>query len=364
MLKSSLRHSLCFALCSILFACGSHGGSSDPLPIAPRPSDGSASNYPTVIPEKQNPLVSTPASGSTSPTVTSPAPTIPSLVDVTTNLDIPTKPAPAGGNFVAQIEGLKPIGSADSLEIGAWNIENFPKTSQSKSMVSKVLNKLDIDIMGVEEIASTEVFNDLLKEMPAFSGVIAGAKGGQRSQNVGLIYRSSEFKLVSSNELFLGQSDAFPRPPLAVRLDPAKEGRGDIVAIVVHLKAFGDEDSAQRRELANIALERYASDLLAREPKLQIILLGDFNQPLLSVPEREVFRPWFDRPESFSVKTDSNVKKKDYSFFGNSFFSFIDHIIVSNNFVMDEPVVPKLQTMISDFELHASDHLPVVAKIR
>ncbi|RZA25285.1 MAG: hypothetical protein EOP10_07315 [Proteobacteria bacterium] len=368
MIISSLRHSLCFALCSMVFACGPTGSASDPLPLAPKSGEGF--NYPTVTPETKPPVAVAPpvTDGSTSPTTDLTKPTTPANTTLPTNVitdtDIPRTSAPAGGNFLAQIEALTPIGTADSIEIGAWNIENYPKTAQSKNMVSKVLNKLDIDIMGVEEIASTEVFNDLLKEMPSFAGVIAGMNGGQKSQNVGVIYRSSEFKMVAAKELFTGQNDAFPRPPLAVRLDPIKEGRNDIMVIIVHLKAFGDEDSAQRRERANIALQGYAADLLANEPKLQIVLLGDFNQPLGTPLEREVFRPWFDRPETYSVKTDSNVKKNDYSFFGNAFFSFIDHIIASNNFVMEEPMVPKLQTKISDFELHASDHLPVIGIIR
>ncbi|MES2744970.1 MAG: endonuclease/exonuclease/phosphatase family protein [Bdellovibrionota bacterium] len=360
MINSSLRHSLCFALCSMVFACGPRGSASDPLPLAPK--SGVGFNYPTVTPETKEPALPPVTDEASTPTTDLTTTTSPTSDSADPN--IPRISAAAGGDFLAQINELKPIGTADSIEIGAWNIENYPKTAQSKTMVSKVLNKLDVDIMGVEEIGNTLVFNELLKEMPSFAGVIAGASGGQNSQNVGVIYRTSEFKMVSAVDLFRGQNDAFPRPPLAVRLDPIKEGRSDIMVIVVHLKAFGDEDSAQRRGLANIALEKHSADLLAKEPNLQIVLLGDFNQPLINPQEREVFRPWFDQPQTYSVRTDSNVKKKDYSFFGKAFFSFIDHIIVSKNFVMEEPIVPKLQTTISDFELHASDHLPVIGIIR
>ena len=360
MIEQSLRLSLCFALCLSLFACGPKGSASDPLPIAPKP--GMTTGYPEGTPTKI-PSESTPTPELVDPkTPTTETPST-KPITITPDSSIPTALAPAGGDTSVQISGLPPISAVDTLEIGTWNIENYPKSSLSKDMVSRVLNKLDIDIMAVQEISSTDSFRELLVEMPKFSGVIAGQNGGQRSQNVGLIYRTAEFKLVSSEDLFRGEGEAFPRPPLIVRLDPVKEGLNDIVAIVVHLKAFGDEDSAQRREQANIKLEAYASALLAKEPSLKVVLLGDFNQPLLSNAERQIFRPWYDRPEVFSIKTENLVAKKDYTFFGGQRFSVIDHIIVSNNFTMSEPSVPKLQTAISSFETHASDHLPVIAKI-
>lgn len=360
MIEQSLRHSLCFALCLSLFACGPKGSAKDPLPLAPKP--GTTTGYPEGTPTKlPSDTPTTPElveTGTTTPVT----PTTPSIT-ITPDTSIPTTLAPPGGDVNAQIAAFPAIGTADTIEIGTWNIENYPKTSESKNMVSKVLNRLDVDIMAVEEVSNTQAFTELLAEMPKFSGVIAGQNGGQKSQNVGLIFRTAEFKVVASEDLFRGEGEAFPRPPLMVRLDPVKEGQNDIVAIVVHLKAFGDEDSVQRREQANVKLEAYASALLAKEPSLQVILLGDFNQPLLTNAEREVFRPWYDRPETYSIKTESLVTKKDYTFFGGQRFSVIAHIITSNNFTMNEPMVPKLQTAISSFETHASDHLPVVATI-
>lgn len=304
----------------------------------------------------------TPPSQPTSPDL--PAATTPpqSTQPVPSTGDASTALAPAGGDFMKQIAQLSAFGTLDGMEIGTWNIENYPKTSESRSVVSGVLNKLDVDIMAVQEIANTTVFTSLISEMPGFSGVIAGQDGGQKSQNSALIYRTADFRLVSKEDLFRGENDAFPRPPLMVRLDPIKEGRSDIVAIVVHLKAFGDDDSSQRRAIANVKLEQYVSQLLANEPSLQIVVLGDFNQPLLNNIEREVFRPWFDRADKYTIRTEANVRKNDYSFFGGQRFNFTDHIIASNNFTVSEPIVPKLQTTISNFEMHASDHLPVLVK--
>lgn len=361
MIKIKLRHSLCFVMFSTLLACGPRGSASDPLPLSP--TAGTGTGYPEGTPSRINEKDPV-----TDPTLTTPTTT--PITNPTTGLtinpdtSIPTTLAPSGGDITAQIASLAAIGTEDGLEVGAWNIENYPKSDKSKALVSQVLNKLDVDVMGVEEINNSTVFHELLKEMPKFSGIIAGEKSGhQQSQNVGVIYRTADFNLVSSEDLFAKDSNSFPRPPLLVRLASTKAGRNELVVIVVHLKAFGDDDSAQRRQAANVKLQAYAAELKQKEPSLQIVILGDFNQPLLDVAEREVFRPWYDDADDFTVKTDALVAKKDYSFFGGQRFSFIDHIISSNNFTMNEPMVPKLQTVISDFEAHASDHLPVIAKI-
>ncbi len=361
-----LKSNLCLALLTALTisACGPRGDAKDPLPLAPKPGT-TVNDYPTGTPsrlgtEKEVPKTpETPTTTKPSTDTTTPGTGLIQTPDTT----IPTTLAPLGGDLDTQLKSLPAFGTDETLEIGAWNIENYPKAADSKTVVAKVLNKLDIDIMAVEEINNTAVFEDLLKEMPKFSGVIAGQNGGQKSQNVGVIFRTDEFKLVESKDLFRGQNEAFPRPPLMVRLKPNKDPNNDIVAIVVHLKAFGDEDSITRREEANVRLEEYTSQLLAKEPSLKIVVLGDFNQPLLTSSDRQVFRPWFDKPETYSVKTEALVKKNDYTFFGGQRFSVIDHIVSSNNFTMQDPVVPKIQTVISSFEERASDHLPVVAKI-
>jgi len=328
-MKLIMRCSVSLYLSLVLAACGSHAKGSDPLPLVPKP--GTTTNS-TVSP---NVIAPRPPK--------SPLPTfIPSgPVDTTPLADIPL------------------IGSAETLEIGTWNIEHYPKASgNSRTMVSKILNQLDIDLMAVEEINGEAAFRDLLTAMPKFDGVVSD-KGG--SQNVGFIYRKSDFTLITSEEIFPYENKAFPRPPLMVRLRPAQRAGADIVAIAVHLKAFGDTENQARRSDANILLERYVAELKAREPALQIVILGDFNQPILMDSEREVFNPWFKKPESYTVTTDILVQQGDYSYF-SGLYSLIDHIITTSDFHLSEPTIVKLQNIVPNYEAHASDHLPVIAR--
>lgn len=336
-----LRNGINLFLCVTLFACGSHTKSKDPLPIATPPTTG-GSLAPTVL----APITPTNPTAPSQPTVV----TVPTTNEPTI---LPTGP----------IATLASMGTADGFEIGTWNIENYPKSTGSKAMVSSILNQLDVDVMAVEEISSEGAFKELVAEMPKFSGVLAGEGNGKdEAQNVGFIYRKADFTLVKSEALFETSTFAFPRPPLMIRLKPVKAGRAEIVAIAVHLKAFGDDKSQQRREIANGDLQNYVAELKAKEPALQIVILGDFNQPLIQESERKVFSPWFERAGSYTVRTDALVQRGDYSYFSGQ-YSLIDHIITTNDFLLAEPVIVKLQNVIPGYEANASDHLPVITRL-
>ena len=230
-------------------------------------------------------------------------------------------------------------------------------------MVSNVLNTLDVDVMAVEEISTPAAFNALVAEMPNFTGLLSPDAGAQfDARSAGFIYRTADFTFVKSEALFPNDNFAFPRPPLMIRLKPVAIGRPDVVAIAVHLKAFGDDKSQQRREAANTELEAYVSDLKAKEPSLHIVVLGDFNQPLIEATERAVFNPWFEKNCKYNVRTDALVKKGDYSYYSNR-LSLIDHMITTSDFLLEEPVIVKLQKVVPNFLSLASDHLPVVARL-
>lgn len=330
-MKMIMRCSVSLYLSLALAACGSHTKGKDPLPLVPK--------------------TGTTTGGTVSPTVIQPRPPVGTL-----------SPAlvPSGPVDTTPLADIPVMGSAETLEIGTWNIEHYPKVPGSRTMVSKILNQLDVDVMAVEEINGEAAFRDLLTAMPKFDGVVSD-KG--QSQNVGVIYRKSDFTLITSEEIYLSESKAFPRPPLVVRLRPLQNTSADIVAIAVHLKAFGDLENQARRSEANILLERYVSDLKAKEPSLKIVILGDFNQPLLIDSEREVFNPWFNKAGSYTVATDILVQKGDYSYFAG-LFSLIDHIITTNDFLLSEPTIVKLQHIVPNYQAHASDHLPVIARQR
>ncbi len=363
---SKLHHSACISLCCLAFtlACSGGGGGSKTPAAAPPASNLTPQITAPSVPQDPNAAPTSSTSSSTSATPTTTTTSSSTSNGATTNNPGSTGDQPATGANNPTTASIPVLGTADGLEIGCWNIEDYPKSTRSKGTVSNILNTMDVDVMGVEEITSVDAFNDLLSAMPKFTGVIVGddKNNAYEDRNVGLIYRTSDFTVVDQQALFPKDTYSFPRPPLMVRLHPNRKDRADIVVIVVHLKAFGDDKSQARRKKANTSLESYVADLETKEPALQVIVLGDFNQPLVDASDRVNFDPWYQNENLFKVLTDPLVAEDDYSYYAGR-QSLIDHMIATTNFNLEVPEIPKLQTLVPSYQSEASDHLPVVTKL-
>ena len=58
------------------------------------------------------------------------------------------------------------FGSNNSLDVITWNIENFPKNSETINYVSELINAFDdIDIIALQEISDQSAFNDLINSL-------------------------------------------------------------------------------------------------------------------------------------------------------------------------------------------------------
>lgn len=256
------------------------------------------------------------------------------------------------------------FGSPQTFEIATWNIENYPKSGQTKENVSSLLKQLDLDLIAVEEISDEAALRELTATLPGFDCLLSPDKGNpDMPQNVGFIYRKANMEVVESQPLFVKENFAFPRAPLMVRFK-MKDDSSDVVAIAVHLKAFGDDKSQTRREIANRQLEEFVSEYRKTNDKARIVVMGDFNERVDAEDSRDVFNPWLLKSESYQMLTEGPALRGDYSFISSNRRSLIDHIIASNNFHLEEPQIPKLQTVVPRYESNVSDHLPVMTRLR
>ena len=63
------------------------------------------------------------------------------------------------------------FGDEHSLDIATWNIEWFPKNNQiTVNYVIEIINSLEFDILGIQELDDTTMFNDMLDSLPSYSG--------------------------------------------------------------------------------------------------------------------------------------------------------------------------------------------------
>ena len=181
-----------------------------------------------------------------------------------------------------------------------------------------------MDLYGLVEVVSPDAFNRLLADLPDYRGVLASdsfavtqpascdSSGFNPCYTLGeqkpaLLYRS-KVATVKSAQLILTSptysNDLAGRPPLRVDLTVNVGGfRTELVVIVLHLKAYADTTSYQRRANAARDLKQYLDANLAGQ---KAIVVGDWNddvnQSIVSSNGSALASPFLtfvDDPDSF-----------------------------------------------------------------
>ena len=132
--------------------------------------------------------------------------------------------------------------------------------------------------------------------------------------------------------------------------------------IVVHLKAFGDAQSRERRRLASQILAEIIEDVRENDG-MPVILGGDFNEQL----NNDVLNALTGSPDLFAMTAD-DATTDAISFVGQRHRSLIDHIIVSNDVQRgsiqgDDAAIVRLDRSVRDFADTVSDHVPIVFRM-
>ena len=59
------------------------------------------------------------------------------------------------------------FGDESSLDIATWNIEWFPKNDQvTVNYVTEIIELLDLDILAIQELDDTTMFDQMLENLP------------------------------------------------------------------------------------------------------------------------------------------------------------------------------------------------------
>jgi len=260
-------------------------------------------------------------------------------------------------------------GTDSTIDVMTWNIEWFAKNGQSSiDEVAQIITNLDVDLIAVQEISNVTDFNQLLGQLPDWSGILSPHDYNDGSyQKVGLLYNEQEV-IVHSHQLLI-ESDSYnlPRPPMEFTLT-INEGNHsfDTKLIVVHLKAFGDETSEQRRRVAMDSLKNYIDAQLDSGGEQDFILLGDFNDHLEDPVNDNVFQVMLDDPDTYTFLTESLAGVQG-SYIGYNEPNLIDHICITSDTLNEygnagETEVLYLDNQNSSYESTVSDHRPVLAQ--
>jgi len=200
-----------------------------------------------------------------------------------------------------------PPDDGGSFVLANWNVRYFGDTAMDpdagalqQQNVTSILRDAGFDIAGLQEIVDAARLQAVVAALPGYDAILSsdGARVSGTSscasfgdplcyspaeQKVALLYRTQVASVRSAQLILTGDSSleyAFAyRPPLRVDLDLRLQDGGTepIVVIVLHLKAYGDLASRDRRQISSAALKAYLDSTLPAE---KVAVVGDWNDDL------------------------------------------------------------------------------------
>jgi len=267
---------------------------------------------------------------------------------------------PPDGPHVPRHDLVPAVGSATTLDLAAWNIENFPKSPRTVALAADVITSLDLDLVVVEEVASVAAWNELLAILPEHEGVLSTHRYTPTSyQKIGLIYRAGAVTVGTPELLFTTDSYAFPRPPFKVHVTA---GGYDLDLIGVHLKAGGAPDDGDRRAAAARTLDAYLAAQVAGGGEDEVIVLGDYNEVVTTTEGRTRLAPLLD-PARYRLRTEEVALAGGLSFVPTP-GRVIDHILTTAGLeaeLGERPAqIPRLDRLVVGWDADITDHLPAI----
>ncbi len=271
------------------------------------------------------------------------------------------------------------IGDDATFEIATWNIEWFGSANNGPSNddlqisnAAAIIAGSGIDLWGVQEIADANDFDMLLDELGTdYDGALAT---NSVEQKIGFIYNTNVVQVRQIKHILEEFSSAFAsRPPLQLEATITLPDTSVVITfIVVHMKAFSDLQSYERRVDASGRLKNHIDfTALDGEP---VIVIGDYNDELersTSSGRTSPYTNFVDDPDGYAFLTLPLEQAGEGSFCSNSSCtstgSFLDHILITDElFTAHVPgstgFIPNLTSDINLFGSSTSDHLPVVTR--
>lgn len=297
---------------------------------------------------------------------------------------------------------------AETFDAGCYNLSFFGSNSSNNPTpqkittqignISTVLKRINLDVVGVEEISSDSAFNVLLGTLPNRKAVVSNRWSysfdppdpGFPPQKTGFIYDSTTVQLVEARDMFVGLYDS-ARTGLSARLAAYPGGNPQsfwasgrlpfmatfavtiggfakqIRVIDIHAKSGADVASYNRRVFDAKVLKDSLDAFYSGD---NIILVGDFNDRVFGTiyggGTISSYKPFVDDNAGYAVLTYPLDQAGRVSFVSGT--GLIDHVIVSNEltpfYIANSTDIEDPRNYISNYGANtASDHLPVYARM-
>ncbi|MEJ8756188.1 choice-of-anchor J domain-containing protein [Pontibacter sp. H259] len=287
---------------------------------------------------------------------------------------------------------------ANTLEVVTWNMEWFGATGSGPDdeqlqydNAKKVIQQLDADIIGVQEVVDEAKIQQLAAETGYTYTTETMSWQASNEQKVGFLYKTSvvtmkkEKVLLSKlfSDIKSGAKDladyptsddlfwASGRLPYLVEFQATINGVKQTLHVVnLHAKANG-ENSTQDYDRRKYDAKVLKDSLDAQYSNVNLILLGDFNddvdKSVIGTNQPSSFDVFVAATNDYTTLTKALSEADKVTYESGSLRSFLDHIFISNE-LTDEYVPGSiaieelLLTTIPNFRTNTSDHLPVSAR--
>jgi hypothetical protein len=255
-------------------------------------------------------------------------------------------------------------GSEKCFDLATWNIEHFPKNKNyTITYLYRIIKRIDIDLIAFQEIDRNQSFVQLLDSLDHYRGYISPLP--EYGQRMAILYKSDFISISDPVQLFTDDIWAFPRPPLVTFVTVRKDNIivFDFILIVVHLKAFMDEESESRRRKACEKLKYYIDTYLLTGSEKDIIILGDFNDDLNDSLQDNIFSVFLNDSLHYRILTLPLIEEATYI---GDFGSSVDHLIITENVIEEYnsgfTSVLKIDEEFLNYFSLISDHRPVLSR--
>ena len=273
--------------------------------------------------------------------------------------------------YCQDLEDIR-FGDDHSLDVVTWNIEWFPKNDQTTvDYVSDIINHLNMDILAIQEVDDTVMFEMMLEDLQDYSGYYeSGWFAG-----LAYIYKVQSIEINDIYEIYTTSPfwNAFPRSPMVMDFN----FRGDNYFIINnHFKCCGDgvlelgdsSDEENRRYTAINLLKEYIDDNLYDE---NVIVLGDLNDDIAEELTHNIFQDILNDTENYYFADIDIAMGPDTEWSFPNWPSHLDHILLTDE-LFDGMNTMQTQTIKIDdyidggwneYDQNISDHRPVAIKI-
>jgi trimeric autotransporter adhesin len=301
---------------------------------------------------------------------------------------------------------------SETFDVACYNLSFFGAGSTNSATpeqiamqvgnISTVMQKLNADVIGIEEMSNDGALDQLVATLPGYSSVVSDRWSYSFNppdptfppQKTGLIYNTATMTLSTDEPpqvMFESLYDSarlnlpghrltdYPtgtpssfwasgRLPFMATFNATVDGATKkIRVIVIHAKSGGDNDGYIRRQydakLLKDSLDAYYSND-------KVIIVGDYNDRMITsiyAGHISSYQPFVDDVVNYDVLTKPLDAAGKTSFPGDA--GMIDHITVANDFVNEyipgSTDIEDARAYIANYNsVTASDHLPVMSRFQ